>query len=64
MVIFMLKKVNKLQNAEICLHFLGPKCPLTQVGVHCKSNHVAYTIRMTPNRCFEQNISKIDKSKL
>ena len=43
----MLKKVNKLQNCEACLHLLASKCPLTRVGMHYKSNQVAHIIMMT-----------------
>ena len=43
----MLENVNKLQNVEACLHFLASKYSLTQVGMHYKSNQVAYLFRMT-----------------
>ena len=42
----MLTNVNKLQNREACLHLLASKCPLTQDGMHYKSNQVAHIIRM------------------
>ena len=44
----MLKNVNRLQNCEACLHLLASKYPLTQVGMHYKSNQVAHILfRMT-----------------
>ena len=43
----MLKSVNKLQNVEACLHFPASKRPLTEVGMHLRSNQVAYIIRIT-----------------
>ena len=43
----MLKNVNKLHNCEACLHLLASKCPLTQVGMHYKSNQIAHIIMMT-----------------
>ena len=43
----MLDNANKLQNCEACLYLLASKCPLTQVGMHHKSNQVAHIIRMT-----------------
>ena len=42
--ILMLKNVNKLQNVDACLHFYSP---LTHVGVHYKSNQLAFIIKMT-----------------
>ena len=41
--ILMLRNVS---NVDASLHFLASKCPLTQVGMHYKSNQVAYIIRM------------------
>ena len=45
--ILMLKDANKFHNGDACLRYLASKYPL------CKSNQMAYTIRMTvayPNR--------------
>ena len=57
------KKVNTLQNCEACLHLLASKFPLTQVGMHYKSNQVAHIVRIQQhlNRRFERNISKLGK---
>ena len=62
----MLKNVNELQHFEACLHFLVSEYLITQVGMHYKSNQVAYIIRkaIASNRCFEQKISKIDHTAL
>ena len=45
-IILMLEYVNRLQNAESCLHFLASKRPLNQVGAPYISNEAAYVIRM------------------
>ena len=45
--ILMLRNASKLQNVDACLHFVAAKFPLTQVGMHYKSNRAAYIIRMT-----------------
>ena len=45
--ILMLKNINNLQNVDAGLHFSASKFPLTQVGLHYKSNQVAYIIWTT-----------------
>ena len=44
---FMLKNVNTFQNVDACLHFLASNCALSHVGMHCKSNQVAYIMETT-----------------
>ena len=43
----MLKNVNKLQNVEVCAHFISSKYSLTEVGMHYESIQLAQIVRMT-----------------